>query len=100
MVVGWVPREQMMLKGHLPRVMNHHVYWYTKMHCSRTVPCPIESGLHTTGVPRSEPPPPSPRTTIWPWAYATAGSYGGTLHLVMSEVNYGPRIFVMSEVPQ
>ena len=23
---GWVPREQKMLKGHLPRVVYHHVY--------------------------------------------------------------------------
>jgi len=24
--VGWVPREQKMLKGHLPRVIYHQVY--------------------------------------------------------------------------
>ena len=28
-----LPREQKMLKGHLPRVMYHHVYWYTKIRC-------------------------------------------------------------------
>jgi hypothetical protein len=26
-----VPREQNMLKGHLPRVIYHQVYWYTKI---------------------------------------------------------------------
>ena len=25
-----VPREQKMLKGHLPIVIHHQVYWYTK----------------------------------------------------------------------
>ena len=29
--VGWVPREQKMLKGHLPRVIHHQVYQYTKI---------------------------------------------------------------------
>ena len=33
---GGVPREQTMLKGHLPRVIYHQVYWYTKIiHSSR-----------------------------------------------------------------
>ena len=27
---GWVPREQKMLKGHLPRVICYQVYWYEK----------------------------------------------------------------------
>ena len=29
--VGGVPREQKMLKGHLPRVIYHQVYLYTKI---------------------------------------------------------------------
>ena len=29
--LGGVPREQKMLKGHLPRVIYHLVYWYTKI---------------------------------------------------------------------
>jgi len=29
--LGGVPREQKMLKGHLPRVIYHQVYQYTKM---------------------------------------------------------------------
>ena len=28
--LGGVPREQKMLKGHLPRVIYHQVYWYTQ----------------------------------------------------------------------
>ena len=29
--LGGVPREQKMLKGHLPRVIYHQVYYYTKI---------------------------------------------------------------------
>jgi len=29
--LGGVPGEQKMLKGHLPRVIHHQVYWYTKI---------------------------------------------------------------------
>ena len=28
---GGVPREQWMLEGHLPRVIYHQLYWYTKI---------------------------------------------------------------------
>ena len=30
LALGGVPREQKMLKGHLPRVIYHQIYWYTK----------------------------------------------------------------------
>ena len=29
--LGGVPREQKKLKGHLPRVIYHQIYWYTKI---------------------------------------------------------------------
>jgi len=32
---GGVPREQKMLKGHLPRVIYHEVYQYTKLKLNR-----------------------------------------------------------------
>ena len=32
--MGGVPREQKMLKGHLPRVIYHHVYKFTKISTS------------------------------------------------------------------
>ena len=32
--LGGVPREQKMLKGHLPRVIYHQVYWYRKINSS------------------------------------------------------------------
>ena len=30
-LLGGVPREQKMFKGHLPRVIYHQVYYYTKI---------------------------------------------------------------------
>ena len=35
--LGRVPREQEMLKGHLPRVIYHHVYLYTKIMLKRVL---------------------------------------------------------------
>ena len=33
--LGGVPREQKMLKGHLPRVLCHPVYWFLVALCQR-----------------------------------------------------------------
>ena len=46
--LGGVPREQKMLKGHLPRVMYHQVYEYTKINVLKTfegVPSSLRRGL-------------------------------------------------------
>jgi len=36
---GGTPREQKMLKGHLPRVIFHHVYKYTEMKDTEKLTC-------------------------------------------------------------
>ena len=45
---GGVPREQKMLKGHLPRVIYHQVYWYTKKRKNRDMQgCAAPCASHT-----------------------------------------------------
>ena len=58
--LGGVPREQKMLKGHLPRVIYHQVYLYTKINISSGAPPGISPPPRRpgrlsapTGVPRS-----------------------------------------------
>jgi len=66
--LGGVPREQKMLKGHLPRVIYHQVYKYTKMKIFQVVPFSLGSGLgvvvegitHTPLAPNPQPLTPNP----------------------------------------
>jgi len=43
--VGGVPREQKMLKGHLPRVTCHQVYQYTKIETFEVLPLRLDADL-------------------------------------------------------